>query len=156
MKRKTKNGIKLIRYFCNIRPFIATPKSADLIKEKMRWHASNVWSRNSKKLARNTLARTLKRAKIHEAILFKWCNLECVYLYLFHIIFSIFSHRRFTVSECVYIFALILNFRSFSICISANSFETVIICYNLMLSIKRYLENWNFPVSFNANRGLLP
>ena len=42
MKRKMEDGIKLIRYFCKIRPFIATPKSADLIKEKMRWHASNV------------------------------------------------------------------------------------------------------------------
>ena len=65
------DGIKLIRYFCKIRPFIPTPKSSDLIKEKKRWHALEILSRNSKKLPRNTLARTSKRAKIHEAILFK-------------------------------------------------------------------------------------
>ena len=56
----------------------------------------------------------------------------------------------------MYIFASILNFRSFSICISANSFETVVIilCYQsndilrietfpcLLMLIEAYYHKW--------------
>ena len=65
---------------------------------------------------------TSKRAKIHKTI---YLNYAMIWNVLYSLrVFSIFSHGRLTVAdlECVYNFASILNFRSFSICKSAQLF----------------------------------
>ena len=98
----------------------------------------------SKKLAGFTNARTLKKPKIHKMIYLNYAMIWNV-LYLLRV-FSIFSHGRLTVAdpECVYIFASILNFRSFSI------FQSTFLKRSIITRRKnaREMMQWcsNFPI----------